>query len=73
MVSESLQMRVIRAITGWDMKKVAQKLDVNPNTVTNWERGRSVPNSTNRKAIAEICHQHNISIRPDGYPVLGLD
>lgn len=68
-IDESTRMRVIRAIIGWDMKKMSQRMDVNPNTVTNWERGRSVPNGSNRKVLAEICAEHNIGIRPDGYPV----
>jgi DNA-binding transcriptional regulator YiaG len=69
-IEEQVRIRVIRAIIGWDMKKIAARLDVNPNTVTNWERGRSVPNSSNRRVLAEICHENGIGFRADGYPVL---
>lgn len=69
MVDESTRLRVIRAIIGWDMKKLSERLGVNPNTITGWEKGRSVPNNVSRLAIAEICQEHNISIRPDGFPV----
>jgi len=68
-IEEQVRIRVIRAIIGWDMKKLSARLDVNPNTITDWERGRSVPNSSNRKVLAEVCQEHGIGFRPDGYPV----
>jgi len=70
MTDEATRIRVIRAIIGWDMKKMASTMAVNPNTITNWERGRSVPNSSNRKVLADICYEYKIHIRPDGYPVV---
>lgn len=68
-ISEACRWRVIRAILGWDMKTIAKKLGVNPNTIRNWERGPQTPNSSNRKVLAEICHEHKIAIRADGFPV----
>ena len=70
MVSEAMRCRVIRAILGWSARQLARKCDVTPYTVWNWEAGRSVPSITSRKALAEICHEHRIAIRPDGFPVV---
>lgn len=69
MVTEAVRLRVIRAILGWDGKTFAEVLDVQPATITNWERGRSTPNSTNRKVLSRILSDHHIAIRPDGFPV----
>lgn len=69
MIDEATRIRVIRSIIGWDMKRMATQLDVNPNTITSWERGRQVPNNKSRKVLAKICQEHNIAIRPDGMPV----
>lgn len=68
-ISEDCRIRVIRAIIGWDMKKMAKRLRVNPNSVTAWERGRAVPNGNNRKSLSEICMEYGIAIRADGFPV----
>lgn len=68
-VEESVRWRVIRAILGIDQKALAGRLEVAPNSIRNWEKGRTVPNTTSRKKLAEICHEHHIAIRPDGFPV----
>lgn len=68
-VEESVRWRVIRAILGVDKLAMAKRFKVSPNTIRNWECGRTVPNNINRKIISQICHEHNISIRPDGFPV----
>lgn len=68
-VEEAVRWRVIRAILGIDQEALARKIDSHPNSIRNWEKGRTVPNTTSRKKLAEICREHNIAIRPDGFPV----
>lgn len=73
MVDEGMKVRVIRAILNWEKGKLADHMGVTYATLANWEHGRSRPNRTGQKKIDEICQQHNIAIRPDGYPVLELE
>lgn len=69
MVDEATRIRVIRAILGWDKKTMQKRLKVSQNVIRYWESGTNVPNSRSRKVLAEICNEHHIAIRPDGYPV----
>ena len=69
MVNEATRMRVIRAILGVDMQTFARHFDVSPNTVRNWERGISIPNTINRKTLSGLLLKNRIAIRPDGFPV----
>ena len=68
MVDEATRIRVIRAIIGWDRKTLQKRLGVSANVVKNWENGTSIPQRKNRKALAEVCFEHNIRINPNGYP-----
>jgi DNA-binding transcriptional regulator YiaG len=69
MVDEAMRIRVIRAIIGCDRQTLQKRLGVSDNVVRNWEDGTSIPQRKNRAALAEICRQYNIAIRPDGFPV----
>ena len=71
MVDEAMRVRVIRAIVGISKSDLAARCDVVYQTVSNWETGRSVPNSTSRRVLSELCAKNNIAIRPDGFPVVG--
>lgn len=68
-ISEAMRWRVIRAILGWDKNTLAKRMGINPNTIRYWENGRQSPNPASRKVFSEICHEHSIAIRPDGFPV----
>ena len=69
MVDEATRIRVIRAIIGCDRKTLQEGLGVSANVVKNWENGTSIPQRKNRAALAKVCFEHNIAIRPDGFPV----
>ncbi len=73
MVSEAMRMRVIRAILGWQIKKMAQRCRVAPGTVYNWENGVSAPRYESRLIIQSILRDNKIAIRPDGFPVPAAD
>jgi DNA-binding transcriptional regulator YiaG len=68
-IPDSMRWRVIRAILGWPPIKMARELGVHPNTVGNWEHGRSIPNGGSRDKLSAICQEHRIAIRGDGFPV----
>lgn len=70
-VSEAVRWRVIRAIVGCTRVALAKQLGLNPNSIGQWEAGLHSPNSKSREAYAELCKKHNISIGPNGFPVVG--
>lgn len=71
-ITEAMRWRVIRAIVGCTRLALADELGVNANSIGQWEAGIHCPNQESRQKYAMLCKKHNISIRPDGYPVIGL-
>ena len=68
MISEDQRVRVIRAILGWESRAFAEKIGVTPNCVTNWEKGRSVPQEKHRNSLAKICEENRIVFDESGIP-----
>ena len=69
MVSDAMRIRVIRAILDVSKKEFAEQMEVNVNTVRNWEDGSNIPQRKPRARLAEICEQNHITLRSDGFPV----
>ena len=69
MVDEATRIRVIRSLTGLSNGEFAKVVGVNRASVTNWERGYSVPQRDSRKALAQLCSENGIEFREDGMPV----
>lgn len=46
--------RQLREAKGWTQLKLANKLEVTPATVYNWERGRYEPSASKLRAIAQV-------------------
>ena len=40
--------------SGWSDDKIATKLDVSPQTIRNWLKGRNIPTELGKKAIREF-------------------
>jgi transcriptional regulator with XRE-family HTH domain len=56
-MSEEVLMQTIRQLReakGWTQLKLANKLEVTPATVYNWERGRYEPSASKLRAIAQV-------------------
>lgn len=47
-------LRKFKERSGWSAFKIAQKLEVDPQTIRNWLKGRNYPTSLARKAIREF-------------------
>ena len=69
MISESARVRIIRALLGINSKTFAAKLGVDAQTVSNWERGKSVPAGRGREALGELCGKAGITFTATGLPV----
>ena len=69
MIDEATRIRVIRALIGNSCREFAAALGASPNSITNWEKGRTVPKKLTRKRMARLCHQHNFCFLPSGMPV----
>ena len=46
--------RQLREAKGWTQLELANKLEVTPATVYNWERGRYEPSASKLRAIAQV-------------------
>ena len=68
-VNDATRIRIIRAYLGMESKAFAARLGVGPNTVTNWEHGRSSPTKNIREELARLCVLNGIGFLPSGYPV----
>lgn len=47
-------LREFKQRSGWSVVKIAQKLEVDPQTIRNWLKGRNSPAPLYRKAIKEF-------------------
>lgn len=69
MIDEATRIRVIRALIGMNSREFAAALKVTANSITNWEKGRTVPTKLTRRRLARLCQQHNVCFLPSGTPV----
>ncbi len=69
MISESQRVRTIRAIMGPSSTAFAAKLGVSPNTLTNWEKSKTVPGIRGCKALARVMKKAKLVLGPGGMPV----
>ena len=69
MVDDATRVRAIRAILGLSSHDFAAKLGVSSTTLTNWSKGRSIPNAKGRKALAKVMNRGKIILLENGMPV----
>ena len=69
MVNDATRIRLIRAYLGMDSKSFAARLGVGPDTVSNWEHGRSSPTRRIREELMRVCQLNGLGFLPSGYPV----
>lgn len=54
MTETRISIAAARVNAGLNQRELANKLDVNPGTVFNWESGKSEPNATQLRKISEL-------------------
>ena len=69
MISESTRIRVMHAFIGCSSREFAKKLGISSTTLTDWERGRSIPGLRGGKALARLMKRAGLELTPEGYPV----
>jgi len=50
------RIRALRILCGWTQQELAQRLSVTWVTVSNWERGRTIPQHVHRKALGRLIN-----------------
>src|ERR1035438_9039733 len=60
------QSRAARALLGWNQHQLAQKANVAPSTVADFERGRRCPVANNLEAIRTAFESAGVSLLPGG-------
>ena len=68
-IPESTRIRLIHAYLGIPSREFAKKLGISSTTLTDWERGRSIPGLRGGKALARLMKRAGLELTPDGYPV----
>jgi DNA-binding XRE family transcriptional regulator len=69
MIDEATRVRTIHAFTGLNSTAFAAKLGVSPNTLTNWEKAKTVPGIRGCKALAKVMKKAKLVLLPSGMPV----
>lgn len=69
MIDDAARVRVIRAILGITMREFAKRVGVRPMSISDWEKGRSRPQSQFRDRMALIAQEHKIGFTPSGMPI----
>lgn len=67
-IDDAMRIRLIRALLGMNSRTFAALLDIEPNTLTHWEKGVTTPNRTKRDILWTLCQEHGIAFSPSGYP-----
>lgn len=68
-MDDATTVRVVRAILGLDSQTFAKRMKVSIGTLTNWEKGRAIPQAASRKRLAQLCRKRKLAFLPSGMPV----
>ena len=60
------QCRMARAGLGWDMRELAERAGVSPNTINRFENGRNVPIPATLKAIQQAFEAAGVRFTENG-------
>jgi transcriptional regulator with XRE-family HTH domain len=66
MMIRPLHLRMARAALGWSLKELAEKADVNINTISRYESGSQVMTGTINKIEAVLLKEGVIFLEDDG-------
>lgn len=67
MISQGQQLRAARGLLNWSRPKLAERVNINPQSVAYWERASAIPRETETlKTVREVFESEGVKFIPGG-------
>ncbi len=67
MISQGQQLRAARGLLNWSRPKLAERVNISPQSVAYWERASAIPRETETlKAVRRIFENEGVKFIPGG-------